>query len=110
MTPQKDPQNLHTPKISIFLKTPQNIKIQNFEPPQNGPSLRVCMKISEYPPPRANIIDPDQPDLCLYRLRYRVLKHISRCESRQQFKLGYGCLDIPSDSNNIWCVYYGSQL
>ena len=28
------------PKIFIFLKTPKNIEIQNFDPP-NGPSLRM---------------------------------------------------------------------
>ena len=29
------------PKVFIFLKTPQNIEIQNFEPKKNGPSLRI---------------------------------------------------------------------
>ena len=32
MTPKKYPQNFHTQKIFIFLKTPKNIEIQNFEP------------------------------------------------------------------------------
>ena len=32
-------------KIFIFLKTPKNIEIQNFEPPKNGPSLRMCENI-----------------------------------------------------------------
>ena len=50
MTPKKYPQNLHTPKIFIFLKTPKNIEIQNFEP-QKMTRAYVCMKISEYPPP-----------------------------------------------------------
>ena len=60
MTPQKYPQNHHTPKKS-FSENPKNIAIQNFEPPKNDPSLRmfsdpnntgseVCMKTSEYPP------------------------------------------------------------
>ena len=49
MTPQKYPQNLHTPqKIFIFLKTPKNIEIQNFEPQKIGRAY-VCLKISEYP-------------------------------------------------------------
>ena len=38
------------PKIMIFLKPPKNIKIQDFEPPKNGPSLRIYMKISAPPP------------------------------------------------------------
>ena len=48
--PKKYPQNLHTHKeIFIFLKTPKNIKIQNFEPQKNR--AYVCIKFSEYPPP-----------------------------------------------------------
>ena len=35
----------------IFLKPPKNIEIQDFEPPKNGPSLRIYMKISAPPPP-----------------------------------------------------------
>ena len=31
MTPKKYPQYLHTPKIFIFLKTKENIEIQDFE-------------------------------------------------------------------------------
>ena len=37
-------------KIFIFLKTPKNIEIQNFEPKKMGGAY-VCVKISEYPPP-----------------------------------------------------------
>ena len=37
-------------KIFIFLKTPKNIEIQNFEPKKIGRAY-VCVKISEYPPP-----------------------------------------------------------
>ena len=64
MTPKKYPQNLHTPKIFIFLKTPKNIEIQNFEH-QNMTLAYVCMKISEYtppppPPPRGAIGTPLQ--------------------------------------------------
>ena len=48
--PKKYPQNLHNPKKRfIFLKTPKNIEIQNFEPPKMGKAY-VCVKISEYPP------------------------------------------------------------
>ena len=32
MTPKKYPQNFHTQKMFIFLKTQKNIEIQNFEP------------------------------------------------------------------------------
>ena len=46
---KKYPQNLHTPKIFVFLKTPKNIEIQNFEP-KNMARAYVCMKISEYLP------------------------------------------------------------
>ena len=50
-----DPQKISTkssypPKIFIFLKTPQNIEIQNFEPKKIARAY-VCVKISEYPPP-----------------------------------------------------------
>ena len=48
MTKKKYPQNLHTSKIFIFLKTPNKI-----ETPKNSLSLctmHVYMKISEYPP------------------------------------------------------------
>ena len=44
MTPKKYPQNLHTQKIFIFLKTPKNIEIQNFEPKKMGRAY-VCVKI-----------------------------------------------------------------
>ena len=30
--PSKYPQNLHTPKIFVFLKTPKNIEIQDLKP------------------------------------------------------------------------------
>ena len=50
---KKSPQNLNTPKIFIFLKTPKDIKIQSFEPPKITRAY-VYMKISEKPP--ANII------------------------------------------------------
>ena len=48
--PQKYPQTLHTQKKFIFLKTPKNIEIQNFDP-KNGPSLRMCESIRVPPPP-----------------------------------------------------------
>ena len=49
-----DPKNIFTKssypkKIFIFLKTPKNIEIQNFEPQKMGRAY-VCVKISEYPP------------------------------------------------------------
>ena len=49
-----DPKKISTkfsyPKqIFIFLKTPKNIEIQNFEPKKMGLAY-VCVKISEYPP------------------------------------------------------------
>ena len=51
MTPQKYPLNFHTPqKLFIFLKTPKNIEIQNFEP-QKIARAYVCVKISDYPSP-----------------------------------------------------------
>ena len=50
-----DPKRISTkssypPKIFIFLKTPKNIEIQNFEP-QKMVRAYVYVKISEYPPP-----------------------------------------------------------
>ena len=40
MTTKKYPENLHTQKILIFLKPPENIEIQNYEP-QKDPSLHI---------------------------------------------------------------------
>ena len=50
-----DPKKISTKspypkKIIVFLKTPKNIEIQNFEPQKIAPAY-VCVKISEYPPP-----------------------------------------------------------
>ena len=55
-----DPKKISTKssypkKIFIFLKTPKNIEIQNFEP-QKIARAYVCVKISEHPPP------PPPPD------------------------------------------------
>ena len=49
-----DPKKISTKssypqKIFIFLKTPQKIEIQNFEPKKMVRAY-VCVKISEYPP------------------------------------------------------------
>ena len=51
MTPKKYPstKSSYPQKILIFLKTPKNIEIQNFEPQKMGWAY-VCVKISEYPP------------------------------------------------------------
>ena len=55
------PKNIHKisipQKIFIFLKTPKNIEIQNFEPQKMG-RVYVCVKISEYPPPPPPIPPP----------------------------------------------------
>ena len=58
-----DPKEISTKsaypqKIFIFLKTPKNIEIQNFEPKKLGRAY-VCVKISEYPPP------PGVPATCV---------------------------------------------
>ena len=60
MTTKKYPQNLHTQNFFIFLKTPKNIEIQNFDP-KNDPSLRMYENIRIPPPP-----PPGQ------RMRWRV--------------------------------------
>ena len=48
------PKNIHKifipQKLFIFLKTPKNIEIQNFETKKMTRAY-VCMKISENPPP-----------------------------------------------------------
>ena len=48
------PKNIHkifiSQKIFIFLKTPKNIEMQNFEP-QKMARAYVSVKISEYHPP-----------------------------------------------------------
>ena len=50
MTPKKiSTKSSYPPKIFIFLKTPKNIEIQNFEP-QKTVRTYVCVKISEYSP------------------------------------------------------------
>ena len=47
------PKNIHKifipQKILIFLKTPKDVEIQNFEPPKNGLSLR--MYVNRIPSP-----------------------------------------------------------
>ena len=50
MTPKNFHKIFMPQKIFIFLKTPKNIEIQNFEP-QKIARAYVCVKISEYPPP-----------------------------------------------------------
>ena len=48
-TKKKYPQILNTQKIFIFLKTPKDIKIQNFEPPKN-PEPTYVWKYQSNPP------------------------------------------------------------
>ena len=65
MTPKYRPilwrpqKNIHKifipPQKIIFLKTPKNIEIQNFEPPKITRAY-VCIKISEYPPPLIKLL------------------------------------------------------
>ena len=50
MTPKTYPQNIHTPTQIHFTEKPKNIEIQNFEPPKNGPSLRMYENIRVPPP------------------------------------------------------------
>ena len=60
--PQKNIHKIFRPKkIFFFLKTPKNIEIQNFYPPKNGPSLRMCENIRVPPPPwgLVNLISKD---------------------------------------------------
>ena len=54
--PQNYPQNLHTQKNIIFVKTLKNIEIQNFDPPpkkKRSLSLRMYenIKVPPTPPP-----------------------------------------------------------
>ena len=48
--PKISTKSSYPQKILIFLKTPKNIEIQNFEPQKMGRAYE-CMNISEYPPP-----------------------------------------------------------
>ena len=49
--PPKNIDKIFIPqKIFIFLKTPKNIEIQNFEP-KNDPSLRMYENVRVPPPP-----------------------------------------------------------
>ena len=50
MTSQKYPQNLHTRKIFIYLKTQKDVEIKYFTHPKMVWAYE-CMKISMYPPP-----------------------------------------------------------
>ena len=53
MTPKKYPQNISTPKkYSFFSKPKKKIEIQNFEPQNNSPSLRMCENIRVPPAPQ----------------------------------------------------------
>ena len=58
VTQKKYPQNIHTQ--FFFLKTPQNIDMQNFEPQKNDLSLRVYENI-RVPPPHPSLLG-----LCLH--------------------------------------------
>ena len=50
MTPKNINKIFIPQKIFIFLKTPKNIEIQNFEPPKIDPSLRMYESIRVPPP------------------------------------------------------------
>ena len=54
--PKKYSQNLDTQNILIFLKTPKDIIIQNFEPPKNNQSLRMYENIRVTPLDTQNIL------------------------------------------------------
>ena len=55
--PPKYPQNLHTPKILIFLKPPKINVTQKFNPStENSPSLRIYQTVSVYPSPLWTVI------------------------------------------------------
>ena len=62
MTPQKYPQNLHTQKIFIFLKTRKKPELQNFEPQKNYPRLRMY---DPPPPPRATVFKNMTPNIII---------------------------------------------
>ena len=64
MTHQKCPQNLHTLKLFIFLKAPEKTELQNFEP-QKITRAYVCMKLSEYHPPRATVCKNMTPNIII---------------------------------------------
>ena len=82
-----DPQKISTKssypqKILIFLKTPKNIEIQNFEPKKNAPSLRMCENIRVPPPPPPPGTVPSSDEIgpyirtltpyCAYSIRLRI--------------------------------------
>ena len=74
------PKNIHKifipPKIFIFLKTPKNIEIHNFES-QKIARAYVCVKISEYAPP------PPHPGLvrCLMNCNGQKVSEVRRDQS-----------------------------
>ena len=81
MTPKKYPQNLHTSKISIFLKTPKNTEIKNFKPPKMTRAY-VCMKISEYPPPPLDINFIGDVSLILDQQNRKYLRIVEKSSNR----------------------------
>ena len=69
MTPpppkKKYAQNLYTPKIFIFLKTPKNIEIQNFNPKKWHEPTYVW-KYQSIPPSLINVVLSH--GMCLYQV------------------------------------------
>ena len=73
-----DPKKISTKssypqKILIFLKTPKNIEIKNFEP-QNIARAYVCVKISEYNPTPPTPPPPPPPPRAGRILSFKTIK------------------------------------
>ena len=73
--PQYLPQNIPKTYLFIFLKTPINIEIQNFEPKRTTLAY-VCMKILDYPPPPP----PDTVKLAKPVKAFKLQLNILWCE------------------------------
>ena len=91
MTPKKYPQNLLTPKNIHFSENRKNNEIQNFEPPKNDSSLRVCENIRVPPPPPP----PPRPPVLIYytsqilALEYAIVKIKRICHRAYFFRISY---------------------
>ena len=98
MTPKIYPQNLHTPKkIFIFLKTPKNIEIQNFEPQKMDRAYVLRMRENiRVPPP------PTPPPLAMsYELNRENLGDITRASHELLHRLTRHKCNIVGQAHEI---------
>ena len=101
--PKIYPQNVHTQKIFIFLKTEKILKFKIWT--QKMTRASVCMKISELPPP-----PPRHHILCMFKQSWtddlvfqRILDFCSH-RSVEQWRLRRACATALTGQSNL-CWY-----